>query len=382
MKTKFINISKGAVLLLLFFSTNTAAQIVTDSIKTAFLPAISYNSDFGLASGGLLHRFHYKGDTEPYYSFVQVAAIFSTKGLASTLIEWDKPHIFKSNYRLTSSIYAARFFEDNYYGYGNYTKIEDSFNVVPEVYNYNSVSAGFDARLRIPIFDTQRSSIDIISIINFDYKTPFNSENTQLIVQESPLGVDGDHSLHLGTGLIWENRNNELRPTKGTYAETNIEVGQKWFGSGFNTFIFKAEASSYLSFHLLKEITWANRISVENTSGDVPYWKLASLGDEETLRGFPSQRFLDDNSILFNTELRTWLFNIDLLNSEFGGTLFFDIGRTYANKTDFSSILRDLRYSFGFGGTSSLFTPDFVLRTDVGFSKEGIGIYFTSGYMF
>lgn len=382
MNTILSKIFKGAAFLLLFFSSNVRPQTVTDSIKTAFLPALSYNSDFGFASGGLLNRFHYKNEISPYYSHVQVAAILSTKGLASAQIEWDKPQVFNSNYRLQSAVYAARFYEDNYYGIANYNKINDSFNSNPETYTYNSISAGFDIRLRIPISSLNQSTLDLVSILNFDYKTPFNSNNSQLIVQENPLGAEGNHSLHLGTGLIWDQRDNELRPTKGIYAESNIEVGQKWFGSAYNAYIFKAKTSSYTTFKILKNITWANQLSYVNTLGNVPYWKLASLGDEESIRGYPSKRFLDDNSLAFNTELRTWLFKIDMLESEFGGTLFFDVGRTFGNNASLSSIFNDVKYSFGFGGISALFSPNFILRTDVGFSEEGIGIYFSSGFMF
>tara|TARA_R100001591_G_C4353782_1_gene183803 strand:- start:91 stop:357 length:267 start_codon:yes stop_codon:yes gene_type:complete len=79
---------KGAVLLLLFCSTELSAQnspnvVVTDSIETAFLPALSFSSDFGFLVGGLVHRFHYKKEIEPFHSFTQVAAIISTKGLLS-----------------------------------------------------------------------------------------------------------------------------------------------------------------------------------------------------------------------------------------------------------------------------------------------------------
>ena len=58
------------------------------------------------------------------------------------------------------------------------------------------------------------------------------------------------------------------------------------------------------------------------------------------------------------------------------------MGRTYPNGESFDNIFNDLKYSYGLGGTSSFFTPDFVLRCDVGFSEEGVGVYFTAGYMF
>lgn len=379
---------KGAVLLLLFYSVELSAQsssntvVVTDSIETAFLPALSYNTDFGFMVGGLVQRFHYKKDVEPFHSFTQVAAIISTKGLASGLIEYDKPHAFNSNKRFINQFYISRFLQDSYYGIGSYQKIDDSFNSNNTLYSFQSFSTGIDSRLRIPINKEDKNSLNLLAILNFDYNTPVDNGPDRLITQEQPIGIDGGRTLQLGTGFIWENRNSEFRPTKGNYLESTIEVGQTWLGSSYDTFVFQADLRKYVSFFLLKEVTWANRFFTKNTSGDVPYWKLAYAGDEESLRGYPSNRFLDDNVILFNTELRTWLFNIKAIKGEFGGTLFFDVGRTYPNGESLNNIFNDLKYSYGLGGTSSFFTPDFILRTDLGFSEEGVGVYFTAGYMF
>lgn len=378
---------KGAVLLLLFYSAPVSAQssnnvVVTDSIETAFLPALSYNTDFGFMTGGLVQRFHYKKDVKPFHSFIQAAAIVSTKGLASALIEYDKPNAFNSNKRFINQFYISRFLQDSYYGIGSYQKIDDSFNSNNTLYSFQSFSTGLDSRLRIPLNKEDNTSLNLLAILNFDYNTPVDNGPDRLITQQQPLGIEGGRTLHLGTGFIWENRNSEFRPSKGNYIESTIEVGQTWFGSSYDTFVFQADLRKYLSFFLLKEVTWANRFFTKNTSGDVPYWKLAYAGDEESLRGYPSNRFLDDNVILFNTELRTWLFNIKAIKGEFGGTLFFDVGRTYPNGESLDVIFNDLKYSYGLGGTSSFFTSDFILRTDLGFSEEGVGVYFTAGYMF
>lgn len=376
---------RGAVLLLLFFSTSVFSQnepVITDSIEVAFLPALSYSSDLGFVFGGLVHKYHYKKDNDPFYSFTQVAAIISTTGMLSGLIEHDKPYAFNSKNRFINRFYISRFLQDSYYGIGAYQTIDDSFNSNSTLYSFQSFSIGLDSRLRIPIQQNKSQSLSILAILNFDYSTPIDNGPDRLITQEEPLGIDGGRTIQLGTGFIRENRDNEFRPTKGHYIESSIEIGQTWFGSSYNMLVFEADFRKYLSFFLFKEVTWANRFYTKNTSGEVPYWKLAYAGDDESLRGYPSNRFLDDNVILLNTELRTWLFSIDAVKGEFGGTLFFDAGRTYPGGESFDNIFNDIKYSFGLGGTSSFFTPDFVLRADLGFSEEGTGIYFTAGYMF
>ncbi len=358
-------------------------QASTDSVKYAFLPAIAYNSDLGFIFGGITNRYHYKQGITPFFSTINTSAIFSTKGVASFEFALDKPKVLGSKMRLTSNVYAFKFLQDSYFGLANYSKLTPIPEDFPEFYHFQSFSMGFNATLRIPaLADSKKSQLDVLAILNLDYETPWENGTERLISLETPLGFDGGRTFMLGTGIIWEARNSEFAPTKGNYLETSLELGNKIWGSSFNTLVFKHDMRSYFTFHLIKDITFANRFFLKHTSGDTPYWKLAYAGDEETLRGYPSRRFLDDNVVILNNELRTWLFNFQDIDIKLGGTLFVDIGRTFKNGTSFNSITSDLKYTYGFGATSSVFTPDFIIRTDIGFSDEDTGVYITIGYMF
>lgn len=369
----------------LYSEPHAQSPTLADSIEFAFLPALSYNSDFGLLGGGVSNWYIYRKDVYPFYSFVNVSGILSTKGLASFSLTFEKPEIFETDMRLDSDFFVFRFFEDNYFGVGNYDDLPDAPADKPDYYLFKSFGVGLRTDLRIPVLQTNTSNrLDAIASLEFDYETPWDNGSKRLITEasEQPLGYKGGNTLLLGTGFIWEGRNSEFRPTSGSYAETHLKLGNTTWGSSYNNFILRMEASHYFSFFLIREITLANRISVHHTAGEVPYWKLAYAGDELTIRGYPARRFLDDNAAIINSELRTWLFDLPSIDSRIGGNLFFDIGRTFSNDTPFDVWTQDLKYSFGFSGTASLFTPDFIIRGDVGFSEEDIGIYITTGYMF
>lgn len=364
-------------------SVHAQYEHVPDSLELAFLPALAFNSDLGLIAGGLINWYHYKDEVKPYYSYTNIAGVFSTRGLASFEISRNKPNVFGTKFRIYTSIYASRFFEDAYLGIGNYGKLPEAPANTPNYYEFQSFSMGLTARARYPLFvNVKEQQLDVLAIINFDYETPWDNGSSRLLSIDRPTGFDGGRTFMFGAGLVWEARNSEFNPTRGTYLNTSIEQGSKIWGSNFNTFVWKHEMSHYLTFHIIRDITFANRVYLKHTSGEVPYWKLSYLGDEETLRGYQSKRFLDDNAFVLNNELRTWLFEIPSLEMRLGGTLFFDIGRTFANGTSFDTITNDLKYTFGLGGTASFFTPDFIIRTDVGFSEEDFGVYITTGYLF
>ncbi|MFD2533170.1 BamA/TamA family outer membrane protein [Gracilimonas halophila] len=364
-------------------STSEPSPAVTDSVELALLPALAYNSDWGLVGGGIMSRYSYKNEIKPFHSYFTVFALASTNGLFASSFFFDKPQVFGSDQRLSFSAFVSRFFQNQYYGIGSYNKIDLEPEGNPEYYLYESFTSEIELILRRPIADLNNgSTLDVYGILNTNYRTPLGENDGKLIVQDRPAGIDGAHTISLGSGLIWENRDNEFDPSTGSYANVGFQVANEVIGSGYNYITVEGDLRGYIPFHFVRDITFANRLSFIHTYGSLPYWKLADLGGEETMRGYPENRFLDDNVIFLNTELRTWLWEFPEYNIKLGGTLFADIGRTFSNGAALNNIFNDLKYTLGFGGNSSFFNENFILRGDVGFSEEGYGVYFTAGYMF
>ncbi len=378
---------RAIIIIALFYFGNTyqlqAQTNASDSTEFAFLPAIAYNTDLGLIGGGVANWYVHKSEVQPFYGFINLSALLSTKGLASFSLLYDKPQAFNKTLRLTTEIFSSRFFEDAYFGIGNYSQIEEPPSNAPDFYEFKSFAVGFRVNGRLPVVRTAMASqLDANLIVNLRYETPWDNGSDRLLTLQAPLGIDGGTTSMLGAGLIWEARNSEFQPTTGTYARAQIEVGNSFWGSSFNLSVFESELRQYYTFFLIKDVTFANRIYSRFTNGEVPYWKLSYAGDEETLRGYDSRRFSDDHAIIVNTELRFWLVEFPEFDTRFGGSFFMDIGRTFAQGTHFQAIQNDLKTTFGFGTLASFFTPDFIIRGDFGFSAEGMGVYFTTGFMF
>src|SRR5690554_694418 len=383
----YIKVAVSVFLILMFSGignfTKAQDSPLPDTVTHAFLPALGYNTDLGLMGGGLFNRYHYKDNTGPFYSFFSADALASTKGLLTAKVFYDKPTAMNSLMRLTSSVYVSRFLQNQFYGIGNYSKIEDEPQGFPDYYLFKSFSAGFEVALRRPLIRfIDNSQLDILGFMVFDYESPFGNGDDRLIKIHQPLGYGGARTSALGLGIVWESRDSEFAPTRGAFAKSTVEIGQSWLASSYDYFSLKTEVRAYQSFYLLREVTFANRIAFHHTSGEVAYWKLAELGGEDTMRGYPENRFLDNNVLFLNTELRTWLFNFPESDFRLGGILFMDVGRTFPNGASANTFFEDLKYTYGFGGLTSIFTDEFILRIDVGFSDEGYGIYFTAGFMF
>ena len=308
--------------------------IVTDTVEYAFLPALGYNSDFGLMGGGIMSRYHYKDGVKPFNSYLIVNAIASTKGLFSGSLLFDKPGMMTGNERLTTEFYISRFLNDQFYGVGTYMNLNPSIADDQEFYYYESFSFGIESILRHSINNGRSGKTsDIYLLTQVDYHNPVNIEANSFIGQMSPVGLEYSGTVSIGAGYIFDSRNSEFDPRRGIYGKAGVRLIKDYTRKTDIFPLIESEFRTYYSFHLIRDITFANRISFEHLNGEAPFGKYPVIGGEETMRGYPENRFIDENALLLNTELRTWLFEFPTYEVKIGGTLFFDIGRTFSNDT-------------------------------------------------
>jgi hemolysin activation/secretion protein len=107
------------------------------------------------------------------------------------------------------------------------------------------------------------------------------------------------------------------------------------------------------------------------------------LGNKNTLRGYPLNRFKGNSSLAYTLELRTWLLKFpQFYGLKFGGQLFTDAGRVFTEVDDANDLFKEYHQTVGLGGAMSVFNPDFILRGEIGFSEDVSRIYIGVGYMF
>ena len=101
----------------------------------------------------------------------------------------------------------------------------------------------------------------------------------------------------------------------------------------------------------------------------IPFFMLPALGGGSSLRGFPSWRFRDLNSLLLQADWRV------LANRFLDMALFYDAGRVSARRSDLASGQLKSDYGIGFRLHSPLATP---LRIEFAKSNEGLALVFSS----
>lgn len=131
------------------------------------------------------------------------------------------------------------------------------------------------------------------------------------------------------------------------------------------------EVQQYFSFFQNRRVIALRARSVMTfTSGagqTVPFYLQPHLGGSDDLRGFRSYRFYDDHHIVVNAEYRWEAFaGLDM-------ALFFDAGKVVPKRSqvNFHDLEAAAGIGFRFNARNSVF-----MRVDVGFSHEGIRLWF------
>lgn len=360
---------------------------LVDSTVTGLIPALSYSTDVGLAGGLIWSKLSY-GQQDPFKQNIAMTALASTKGLAGINFFLDQPCSFNCMDRFIVNLVGNRFLEDQYYGVLTNQRLDLQKN--PKRFEYQSFTIKVNLEYRIRTNNLVHKNETLFNNLygllstDFQYKTPWNNDDTQLIMLDKPTGYSGAYGFWLGLGGLIDTRDSEFYPRQGWYSKQQVKGSWKSVLSNFTQTLFLSDTRYYQEFKLILPIVFAQRISYQwsNSNVNTPYWSYPSLGGEEFLRGYVDNRFLVPQFWATNTELRTWLFESINYGIKIGGTLFMDSG-SYTDGTitngDWSS---NVRYTAGFGGLMSLFSPDFILRIDLGFSEEGYGIFFSTGMLF
>jgi len=209
--------------------------------------------------------------------------------------------------------------------------------------------------------------------VGLKLKTVRNSGfvDTSLALRTPPAWNTGrSTALSLLANVRLDTRDSYINPHRGAVLQGEVEVS----GAGSNFSMFRtALTAQYFTVLFYPTTVFAARLSAQAVSGsDLPFWTMTSLGGNNTLRGYPMDRFIDRSGVLMNAELRFPLYR------RLKGVLFFDAGRVWNRLSELS--LTSLHSNPGIGLRFVMDT--FVVRLDVGFSSETTGFYFNFGHAF
>ena len=258
-----------------------------------------------------------------------------------------------------------KFLKSNFFGFGNDSEDND-FQFPKE---FIKLEMTFSRALTEKVIGEAGWFFNHTSI--YGYRYIYDDMNVEPVMHQDIPGSGARITSYVTARLRWDTRDSQIHPRKGIKLALNADFAGKALGGDYNFSRYRLEFSAYLSFwnrnHVLAARVWGQHIE-----GTAPYYEQSVIGGGDTGRGFKKDRFIDDAMCLVSLEYRC------IITRKLGGILFADTGRVYPgiNYFDFSA----WKTSTGWG--LRYYLENFVVRFDMGISREGTRLFFNFGHVF
>jgi outer membrane protein assembly factor BamA len=359
--------------------------------ETIALPVLNFNSDEGVGYGALLQVYDYGAGVRPYRYTIQPTLEFTTKGRRDFTVFFDAPSVMGSGWRLDAFLGREQELAAPYYGLGNDAvhdkALEDDPN--PHYYRYGRQRERLAANVQRRLGS---SKLRVLGGLGFAHvttdATPFDS-GTTLFAQDFPNQPGGSHFSGRG-GLVYDSRDREIGPHSGWWSEV---LAQAVSGSGGSSAYSRVTATARRYTPITQRLTGASRFLVQQASGDVPIYDLATvqssyqgdegLGGSKNLRGIPKNRVMGKGLVLLNNELRWRVTDFRLIRRSAFLMLsgFVDAGRVWDQSIRVGELTKDLWMGYG-GGVRLGLGESSVIAMDIGHSSSATQLYLGLGYAY
>ncbi len=337
---------------------------------------IGYSPDYFLLLGYGYTWFDYGFRKDPYASKIQLKGRVATKGRGALRFQADfRPA--NSSLFVPIDIYLSSLEILHFYGVGNDTVLppgvgsgEDFFDVRQTVLRgEGGVGVSFG------------SLADLTLVVSGGYSDTADDPD-RLIGLLNPYGADDFTSL--GTLLRFDLET--WRPGLFEVADPNPHL---WLhvGGGFYPAILDVvepygtvELASGAGFPIgWRQSEFAVRVGGKKVWGLAPFYDLAYIGGNESLRGWPVQRFAGDASLYGGGSLRLDLFDYRLIfPSSFGILGMLDLGRVWVDGESPGGF----RTGYGGGIWIALRGTRSILSITYATSTQDKGLYIGMGFAY
>lgn len=379
----------------------------------AAVPTATFNTDEGFGTGGVISLYHHHEAVRPFRDELRFNIFISSKLVQAHAITWDGIKPFGFDGRLYARLRYFSTVSQNYCGVGNLVdcargdaraqalarglsddseRDDDAFDTFSRRYylmRFIRPEATLlyrawlrDKPLRTELLFGWRGSYTIPGDVNESGPYPGSR-----YAEDFPVGEPGLSSVPT-VGIVVDDRDDEVFPTRGFVSELSVRGGNALTGSTWPHAGATAIGAFFFSMSHTPRVVLATRFVGDVIVGDPSTEELARIGGtidsiafggSAIGRGIREHRYLGKLKLINQTELRAQLWDTRALEQDlsFGFALFSDSALIGYDLADYrGNPFRPLVT----GGVSFrfLWNKTFAVRTDLatsGDEREGPGFY-------
>lgn len=348
-------------------SASQESEDVDAKKSLSAFPILMYDTDIGLGYGGKAKFVNYLSRKESF----DFTVFNSSKGERWYVFTFSIPDIEirqGKRYALSFDLKAEydKYLKYNFYGTGPDSKKDDETGFT---YEKKELQLRF-GRGFTPYFVMAAHYI----IRNIKY---FKVEEDRSF-SETLEKIGGKFSPFASLVARYDTSDSQIHPKRGFRLIFQNDVASSFFGNkNAHFYRFTLDFRKYILLFGNKDVL-AFRTLVQKISGKnekIPLFEYSVLGggsEMAAMRGYRLDRFQGKGKFLVNIEYRFSLWK------KLGGNVFVDGGLVWPSWSEIK--LDKTVVDIGWG--LRYYLQNFVVRFDMGFSNEGLGIYFNFGHVF
>jgi outer membrane protein assembly factor BamA len=339
--------------------------LITDpdgELKYIVAPMIVRNSIVG--TRGAINLFRY----EPGGREIRFTGSYTEQIERKVVFSYADPAFSQGRYSLN---FGASFFKNatsRFFSLGQTTPVGNETN-------YTAREAR--ANWRFGVYANEVTQIAVGQRIR-DVRLQKGGTDLPFTVDRFPTvdGVQGE-SLILGhrATFYYDTRNSLVSPTDGMAVTAYAEVNQNLRNGDHPVYSrYELEVKKLFPSESKRAILIV-RADLQATIGtQVPFFEQSSLGGQNNLRGYGSDRFIDKNLVSLSIEERIHLARTKIagVTADFEIAPFLDSGQVFNSFHDVN--FKDYRMTPGIG-FRGIVKPNVVGRVDYGYSREGGAVF-------
>jgi hypothetical protein len=217
----------------------------------------------------------------------------------------------------------------------------------------------------------------------YDSASVFAGRDKRFPTTQSVFPVDTVPGLAEGAALLsptafveYDARGGRSSPIRGFYTMATVASNDSVGSGDYGFWSYTVDSRLYIPLLSDGRVLAARTLLWFNDpkgGSQVPFFRMAQLGDSQTLRGYDSQRFRANNAAAWNVEYRTDLTGF------IGAFAFTDFGQVFNSRSEFNT--ENFRVTYG-GGLQFKTRESIFLRVYLAKSDESSRFFFTVGPTF
>jgi hypothetical protein len=351
-----------------------------DRLEFGALPAVNYDIDLGFGFGAIASLAKFASGYRPYKWRLELLAQATVKRAPGKgaefpfhddYLNFDFPGLLGNLLRITGRVGFRKFANTGYHGFGNDSVSETPWSDIdPDVdlaayqaarkyHRFDHIYPYILFNTRIQLWDrstpTERRRVEALVGLNTSYNVvrPYPDSKLEADIAAAKedttdgrtlagllRGADPHLLLVLNLGLLFDTRDHEYTPTRGTFTEVSarsspgVQQDLRYVALTVNSAWYRSIVGEHLSVAL--------RVVGDFILGDAPFYELTRFGalmprdgpgGGWSLRGVSRQRYSGKIKLIQNLELRSMFLRFNVRKSRFtvGAVAFVDAARIWAD---------------------------------------------------